>query len=153
MLNKDYKEMLQCLLEERVKFLLVGAYAVAVHGYPRATKDIDFFVWATPENASCLMKALVKFGAPLDKISESDFSSQGIVFQIGNSPRRIDIITSASGVDFEQAYENKEFVFLEGLEVPVISLQDLIVNKRASGRTQDLADVEKLTSTEKHKST
>jgi predicted nucleotidyltransferase len=153
MLNKDYKEMLQCLLEEKVKFLLVGAYAVAVHGYPRATKDIDFFVWATPENASSLMKALIKFGAPLDKISESDFSSKGIVFQIGNSPRRIDIITSASGVDFEQAYKNRQVVFLEGLEVPVISLQDLIVNKRASGRTQDLADVEKLTSTLERKST
>jgi len=153
MLNKDYKEMLQCLLEEKVKFLLVGAYAVAVHGYPRATKDIDFFVWATPENASSLMKALIKFGAPLDKISQSDFSSKGIVFQIGNSPRRIDIITSASGVDFEQAYGNKQIVFLEGLEVPVISLQDLIVNKRASGRTQDLADVEKLTSTQERKST
>ena len=153
MLNKDYKEMLQCLLEEKVKFLLVGAYAVAVHGYPRATKDIDFFVWATPENASNLMKALTKFGAPLDKVSESDFSSKGVVFQIGNSPRRIDIMTSASGVDFEQAYGNKQIVFLEGLEVPVISLQDLIVNKRASGRTQDLADVEKLTSTQEHKPT
>jgi hypothetical protein len=132
MLNKDYKEMLQCLLEENVKFLLVGAYAVAVHGFPRATKDIDFFVWATPENASYLMRALMKFGAPMDKISESDFSSEGIVFQIGNSPRRIDIITSA-----------------RGLEVPVISLQDLIANKRASGRAQDLADVEKLVSTQK----
>jgi predicted nucleotidyltransferase len=146
MLNKDYKEMLQCLLEENVKFLLVGAYAVAVHGYPRATKDIDFFVWATPANASSLMKALLKFGAPLDKISESDFSSTGVEFQIGNSPRRIDIITSASGVDFERAYLNRQVVVLEGLEVPVISLQDLIANKRASGRTQDLADVEKLTS-------
>jgi hypothetical protein len=110
MLNKDYKEMLQCLLEENVKFLLVGAYAVAVHGFPRATKDIDFFVWATPENASNLMRALIKFGAPLDKISESDFSSEGIIFQIGNSPRRIDIITSASGVDFEKAYSNKQIV-------------------------------------------
>jgi predicted nucleotidyltransferase len=146
MLNKDYKEMLLCLLEENVKFLLVGAYAVAVHGYPRATKDIDFFVWATPANASNLMKALIKFGAPVDQISESDFSSKGIVFQIGNSPRRIDIITSASGVDFEQAYSDRQTVVLEGLEVPVISLRDLIVNKRASGRTQDLADVEKLLS-------
>lgn len=153
MLNKDYKEMLQCLLEESVKFLLVGAYAVAVHGFPRATKDIDFFVWATPENASSLMKALVKFGAPLDKISESDFSSEGIIFQIGNSPRRIDIITSVSGLDFEQAYSNKQIVLLEGLEVPVISLQDLIINKRASGRMQDLADVEKLVSTQERKST
>lgn len=146
MLNKDYKEMLECLLEENVKFLLVGAYAVAVHGYPRATKDIDFFVWATPANASSLMRALVKFGAPLDKVSEADFSSKGIVFQIGNSPRRIDIMTSASGVDFEQVYSNRQTVVLEGLEVPVISLQDLIVNKRASGRAQDLADVEKLMS-------
>jgi predicted nucleotidyltransferase len=146
MLNKDYKEMLLCLLEENVKFLLVGAYAVAVHGYPRATKDIDFFVWATPANAANLMKALIKFGAPVDQISESDFSSKGIVFQIGNSPRRIDIITSASGVDFEQAYSDRQTVVLEGLEVPVISLRDLIVNKRASGRTQDLADVEKLLS-------
>src|SRR5690242_16931247 len=104
MLNKDYKEMLQCLLEGNVRFLLVGAYALAVHGFPRATKDIDFFVWATPENAVNLMKALNKFGAPLHDVSARDFSSEGIIFQIGNSPRRIDIITTISGVKFEQAY-------------------------------------------------
>jgi len=146
MLNKDYKEMLQCLLEENVRFLLVGAYAVAVHGFPRATKDIDFFVWATPENAANLMRALAKFGAPLHDISEADLSSEGVVFQIGNSPRRIDIITNISGVKFEQAYANKTTISIEGIEVPVISLEDLIINKRASARTQDLADVEKLES-------
>jgi len=146
MLNKDYKEMLQCLLEENVRFLLVGAYAVAVHGFPRATKDIDFFVWATPENAANLMRALSKFGAPLHDISEADLSSEGVVFQIGNSPRRIDIITNISGVKFEQAYANKTTISIEGIEVPVISLEDLIANKRASARTQDLADVEKLES-------
>jgi predicted nucleotidyltransferase len=146
MLNKDYKEMLQCLLEENVRFLLVGAYAVAVHGFPRATKDIDFFVWATPENAANLMRALTKFGAPLHDISEADLSSEGIIFQIGNSPRRIDIITNISGVKFEQAYANKATISIEGIEVPVISLEDLIANKRASARTQDLADVEKLES-------
>src|ERR1700731_4526028 len=107
MLNKDYKEMLQRLLEENVRFLLVGAYAVAVHGFPRATKDINFFVWATPENAANLMRALAKFGAPLHDLSEADLSSEGTVFQIGNSPRRIDIITNISGVKFEQAYANK----------------------------------------------
>jgi predicted nucleotidyltransferase len=144
MLNKDYKEMLECLLEENVRFLLVGAYAVAVHGFPRATKDIDFFVWATPENAANLMRALAKFGAPLHDISEADLSSEGTVFQIGNSPRRIDIITNISGVKFEQAYANKATIFIEGIEVPVISLDDLIANKRASARLQDLADVEKL---------
>jgi predicted nucleotidyltransferase len=146
MLNKDYKEMLQCLLEENVRFLLVGAYAVAVHGFPRATKDIDFFVWATPENAANLMRALTKFGAPLHDISEADLSSEGIIFQIGNSPRRIDIITNISGVKFEQAYANKATISIEGIDVPVISLEDLIANKRASARTQDLADVEKLES-------
>lgn len=145
MLNKDYKEMLQCLLEENVRFLLVGAYAVAVHGYPRATQDIDFFVRAAPDNASRLMKALARFGAPLHDATESDFSSEGIVFQIGNSPRRIDILTRISGVEFERAYANRKTVSLEGLEVPVISLADLIDNKRASGRPKDLVDLETLT--------
>ena len=149
MLNQDYKEMLQCLSEEDVKFLLVGAYALAVHGFPRATKDIDFFVWATPKNAANLVRALARFGAPLDDVSESDFSTAGIVFQIGNSPRRIDIITSISGVEFEHAYTNRKDIFLEGLEIPVISIPDLIANKQASGRTQDLADVERLESASK----
>jgi hypothetical protein len=121
MLNKDYREMLQCLLEEKVRFLLVGAYALAVHGFPRATKDIDFFVWATPENAVHLLRALARFGAPLDN----------------------------DGIEFEQAYPNSKSIFLEGLEVPVISVVYLIANKRASGRTQDLADVEKLESESK----
>jgi predicted nucleotidyltransferase len=115
MLNNDYREMLQCLLEEKVRFLLVGAYAVAVYGFPRATKDIDFFVWATPENAANLLRALARFGAPLDDISESDFSTPGVVFQIGNNPRRIDIITKISGIEFEHAYANRKNVFLEGL--------------------------------------
>jgi predicted nucleotidyltransferase len=144
MLNPDYKEMLECLSEEGVSFLLVGAYALAVYGYPRATKDIDFFVRASPANASSLMRALSRFGAPLTGISESDFASEGIVFQIGNSPRRIDILTRISGVDFENAYAKRNVINVDGLDVPVISMSDLIANKRATGRTQDLADVEKL---------
>jgi predicted nucleotidyltransferase len=146
MLNKDYKEMLQCLLKENVRFLLVGAYALAAHGFPRATKDIDFFVLATPENATSLMQALARFGAPLHDVSAADFSSEGIIFQIGNSPRRIDIITNISGVKFDQAYANRQAISIEGVDIPVISLDDLIINKRASGRTQDLADVERLES-------
>jgi predicted nucleotidyltransferase len=148
MLNPDYKEMLECLSEEKVRFLLVGAYALAVYGYPRATKDIDFFVRASPENASSLMRALSRFGAPLTGISEVDFASEGIVFQIGSSPRRIDILTRISGVDFESAYANRNVVNVGGLDVPVISMSDLIANKRASGRTQDMADVERLESLE-----
>jgi predicted nucleotidyltransferase len=153
MLNDDYKEMLQSLSEENVKFLLVGAYALAVHGFPRATKDIDFFVWATPENAANLIRALMKFGAPMEGISEADFSSEGIIFQIGNSPRRIDIVTTIDGIKFDQAYANRTMFSIEGLQVPVISLEDLIANKRASGRAQDLADIEKLESQLKPKRT
>ncbi len=144
MLNEDYKEMLQCLLEEDVRFLLVGAYAVAVYGYPRATKGIDIFVRAAPGNAASLMKALARFGAPLSDVSESDFSTEGVVFQIGNSPRRIDILTRISGVEFENAYAKSKTISIAGMEVPIISLEGLIANKRATGRTQDLADVEKL---------
>jgi predicted nucleotidyltransferase len=144
MLNDDYKEMLQCLSEENVRFLLVGAYAVAAYGYPRATKDIDIFVQPAPANASSLMRALARFGAPLSNVSADDFATAGIVFQIGSQPRRIDILTWISGVDFQQAYDRRETVCLEGLNVPVISLEDLIANKRATGRTQDLADVERL---------
>jgi predicted nucleotidyltransferase len=95
------------------------------------------------------MRALSRFGAPLDGISEIDFSTEGIVFQIGNSPRRIDILTRISGVDFESAYANRQIVRVDGVDVPVISMTDLIANKRASGRTQDLADIEKLESLEK----
>jgi predicted nucleotidyltransferase len=146
MLNEDYKDMLECLLDEKVKFLLVGAYAVAVYGYPRATKDIDIYVHAAPGNAANIMKALARFGAPLLEVSEADFSAEGIVFQIGNIPRRIDILTRISGVVFEQAYANRKIVTLEGIDVPVISLADLVANKRATGRTQDLADIEKLQS-------
>jgi predicted nucleotidyltransferase len=146
MLNKDYKEMLQCLSEANVKFLLVGAYAVAAYGYPRATKDIDIFVQAAPENASNLMRALALFGAPLEGVSEVDFSAEGIVFQIGNNPRRIDILTRISGVDFQQAYGRRMTISLEGMDVPVIALEDLLINKRATGRAQDLADVERLES-------
>jgi hypothetical protein len=120
-----------------------------VYGYPRATKDIDFFVRASPENAASLMRALGRFGAPLEGISETDFASEGIVFQIGNSPRRIDILTRISGVDFESAYASRRIVTVDGLEVPVISLDDLIANKQASGRAQDLADIEKLKALER----
>jgi len=145
MLNKDYREMLQYLSDEGVRFLLVGAYALAAHGFPRATRDIDFFVWANPENAASLVRALERFGAPLVNVSAADFASEGTVFQIGVGPRRIDILTRIDGVTFQEAYARRSTIRLEGMDVPVISREDLIANKRATGRTQDLADVERLT--------
>jgi hypothetical protein len=144
MLNEDYKEILQCLAEEDVKFLLVGAYALAAHGYPRATMDIDLWVRPTPENAEAVLRALRKFGAPLHGLTLPDLRKDDTVFQIGVAPRRIDILTGASGLHFDEAFNNSSAIEIEGLQVRIPSIDDLIRNKRASGRTRDLADVEAL---------
>ena len=144
MLNEDYKDMLHALSDEKVRFLLVGAYALAAHGYPRATMDIDIWVMPSPRNAEAVLRALRSFGAPLHNLTRKDLQKDGTIFQIGVAPRRIDIITTASGLQFEEAYGRSLSVNIEGIEVHVPSIEDLILNKRTSGRTKDLADVEAL---------
>ncbi|MDY0148523.1 MAG: nucleotidyltransferase [Kiritimatiellia bacterium] len=146
MLNEDYKEMLQCLADEGVKFLLVGAYALAAHGYPRATMDIDLWVMPSPDNAQAVLCALRKFGAPLHGLSSADLQRDDTVFQIGVAPRRIDIITGASGLRFEETFQASSLIEIEGLQIRIPSIGDLIRNKRATGRTKDLADAEALES-------
>ena len=108
MLNEDYKEMLQNLLRNEVRFLVVGAYAMAAYGYPRATGDFDIWVDTTLENSQRIYKSVSDFGAPLAEITERTFTEKGIVFQIGVAPRRIDIITHIDGVEFHNAYQDKE---------------------------------------------
>jgi hypothetical protein len=144
MLNEDYKEMLRALVDEKVSFLLVGAYALAAHGYPRATMDIDIWVMPAPDNADAVLRALRRFGAPLHNLTKDDLEHKGTVFQIGVAPRRIDIITAASGLQFEDAFRNSTAVDIEGIQVHIPSVADLIRNKRATGRTRDLADAEAL---------
>jgi len=144
MLNEDYKDMLHALSDEKVKFLLVGAYALAAHGYPRATMDIDIWIMPSPQNADAVLRALGSFGAPLHNLTKEDLQKDGTIFQIGVAPRRIDIITTASGLQFEDAYERSLAVNIEGIEVHVPSIDDLILNKKASGRIKDLADAEAL---------
>ena len=144
MLNEDYKDMLLALSEEKVKYMLVGAYALAAHGYPRATMDIDIWVMPSPRNADAVMRALRRFGAPLHNLTKEDLQRDGTVFQIGVAPRRIDIITAASGLRFEEAYSRSLSINIEGLQVHIPSVDDLIRNKRAAGRTKDLADAEAL---------
>jgi hypothetical protein len=117
---------------------------MAAHGYPRATMNIDIWVMPAPENADAVLRALRRFGAPLQNITREDLLTDGTVFQIGVAPRRIDIITSASGLDFEEAFRRSIPVDIEGIEVHIPSLADLIRNKHASGRTKDLADAEAL---------
>ncbi len=144
MLDSNFKEMFRCLIDQDADFLLVGGYALAAYGYPRATKDLDIWVWANPNNAQRVIKALAQFGAPLQDVTAEDLEIEGVVFQIGVPPLRIDIVTKIDGVSFDQAYPNRTIEEIEGLKIPLISRADLIVNKKASGRKQDLADVEKL---------
>ncbi len=119
MLNEDYREILLALLAEKVEFLLVGAYALATHGYPRATIDIDIWVMPSPDNAKAVVRAIQRFGAPLHNLTERDLQKDDTVFQIGVAPRRIDIITGASGLQFEEAYANSMEVDIEGLPIRV----------------------------------
>ena len=144
MLNNDYKEMLQILSGNEVKFLLVGAYAMGAYGHLRATGDIDIWVWATTENSEKIYNSLKQFGAPLSEINKNSFAEQGVVFQIGVAPRRIDILSRIDGVDFEDAYEERQIINIDGIDVPLISKQHLIKNKLATGRKKDELDAEQL---------
>jgi len=143
-LSEDYSDMLRALSEEKVEYLLVGAHAVGAHGIPRATGDMDFWVAPTPQNAIAVYRALARYGAPVAQISPRDFEASGIVYQIGVPPHRIDIITSLTGLDFSSAYARAVDVVYFGFEIRVPCIEDLITNKKATGRLKDLVDVEAL---------
>ena len=136
--------MLQTLLDNEVKFLIVGAYALAVYGYPRATGDFDIWVEPSTENAKRIFSALTAFGAPLSDLTEETFTEKGIIFQIGVAPCRIDLITHIDGVNFTDAYTSREKVSIEDLILPFISKENLIKNKKSTGREKDLVDVKYL---------
>jgi hypothetical protein len=143
-MSRDFVEMLSALSAAGVRFLVVGAHALAAHGTPRATGDLDVWVQATPENAARVLQALKVFGAPLFDLDVSDLSSPGTVFQIGLPPARIDILTSVSGVDFDAAWSRRLEIAIEDLQVGVIGRSDFVANKKASGRPKDLLDLELL---------
>jgi hypothetical protein len=143
-MNRDFVEMLDALSGANAEFLVVGAHALAVHGYPRATGDLDLWIRATPENAERVWKALVAFGAPLDDLRLDDLSTPEVVFQIGVAPNRIDLLTSISGVVFDEAWEARVSADVSGRTIPVLGRAQLLANKRATGRLRDLADVEEL---------
>jgi len=144
MLNEDYKEMLQILLNNEVKFLIVGAYAMGAQGYPRATGDFDIWVEPSPENSKKVYNSLAEFGAPLEQINTETFTGKGIIFQIGVVPRRIDILTFIDGVKFDKAYKDKENIEIEGITIPFLSKENIIKNKKATGREKDKLDVKYL---------
>ena len=143
-MNQDFQDLLHALCEAEAKFLVVGAYALAVHGKPRATGDIDIWVKPSPENARRVYAALEKFGAPLHELVVEDLSSPDVVFQMGLPPRRIDILTDITGVTFADAWPHRVETKFGEVSVPVLGVDQLIENKRAIGRTRDLADIEEL---------
>lgn len=143
-MNQDFVEMLSALSEAGADFLLVGAHALAAHGRPRATGDLDIWVRPTHENASRVWAALLRFGAPLHEISLVDLRTPGVVFQIGLVPSRIDLLTSISGVEFDDAWNNRITISVSGVTIPTIGREDLIRNKLAAGRPRDLADAAEL---------
>lgn len=142
MLNPDYRDILSAFASERVEYLLVGAYAMAVHGLPRATGDIDLWVRRSTENSRRIIGALRTFGAPTESLVAADFVKPDLVYQIGVVPRRVDILTSISGVEFDEAWTDRLSVKIENLFIPVISRRHLIQNKRSVGRPKDDLDAD-----------
>lgn len=144
MLNQDFKEFVQSLNDNGVRYLVVDGYAVAIHGYPRYTKDIDIWVELARDNAERIIRALHQFGFGSLGLKEQDFLEADMIIQLGYPPRRIDLITTLAGVDFETCFSARLVVKLEDTLVNFIDLDNLRKNKRATGRAQDLADIENL---------
>ncbi len=144
MLNQSFREFIESLNYNQVRYLVIGGYAVALHGHPRYTKDMDVWIEMSAENAIKVIKALEQFGLGSLGLQVSDFMEPEQVIQLGYPPVRIDLITTPSGVEFETCYVSKVEVEMEGVVVNFIDLENLKKNKRATGRLQDLADLENL---------
>jgi hypothetical protein len=145
MLNPDFKEIISAFNDGNVEYLVVGAYAVAAHGLPRATGDIDLWIRPTSANAQRTWDALAAFGAPMDRVSVNDLSTPEMVIQFGVVPDRVDVLTSIEHVEFDEAWPQRIVVQMDGVAVNVLGRDHLLRNKRAVGRPQDLADVARLT--------
>jgi len=141
-MNQDFVDLLRAFAAHDVRFLIVGAYALALHGRPRATGDLDVWVDATPENAPRVMAALAAFGAPLDQIEETDFAQPGVVYQVGVAPGRIDILTELTGLTFEEAWPGRVRHSFGEAQADFIGREAFLKNKRATGRAKDLGDIE-----------
>lgn len=142
--SPDFKELLSLLEKHKVRYLVVGGYAVMKYTEPRFTKDLDLWIATDAENANAIFAALKEFGAPLKDLTPADFRQEGYFYQMGNPPLRLDVMMSLPGVAFETAWANREEVRLRGIVIPFIAKADLIKTKEASGRDQDRIDIKKL---------
>jgi len=143
-LDKDFREFIELLNEHNVKYLVIGGYAVNFHGYPRYTKDIDFWLWMTESNIKKLIAAIRKFGFGSLNLEIKDFMTPENIIQLGYEPYRIDLLVDVEGMDFEDCFERRTDAELDGTDVKFLSLKDLIAVKKKTGRLQDLADAEQL---------
>lgn len=143
-LNKDFREFIELLNSHKVKYLIVGGYAVTVHGYPRYTNDLDIWLWIDNENAKNIIAVLKDFGFETLGIKENDFLVSDRVIQLGYPPNRIDLLTGVSGLTFEKCYPNKTSFEIDGLTIDFIDIDNLKKNKKATGRYKDLDDLENL---------
>ncbi len=145
-MNPDFVDFLAALLAAEARFLVVGAHALAVHGVPRATGDIDIWIERSPGNVARVWQALEAFGAPAAAlgVSPADFETPDVVIQIGLPPRRIDVLTGVSGLEFEEAWTDRVVHRIDHLDIPFLGRDALVRNKRASGRFKDLGDLEAL---------
>jgi predicted nucleotidyltransferase len=143
-LPKDFKEFIELLTEKKVRYIVIGGYAVVYHGYVRATNDIDIWIDIRKDNIEKAINALDDFGFSSLGISASDFAPDQII-QLGYPPNRIDLITTPVGIDFDTCYNSKEQVIIDGITVNIIDLKNLVKSKKAANRARDLADVEELT--------
>jgi hypothetical protein len=143
-LDRDFSEFIVSCVAHEVRFLVVGGHALAAHGRPRFTKDLDIWVWVDRKNADRLVAALEDFGFGSLGLTPSDFLEEGVVVQLGYPPKRIDILTTIDGVQFPECWERRAEVIVGGQRVPFISAEDFVANKKASGRPQDVADVSAL---------
>lgn len=143
-LHQDIRQFIELCLSQKVDFLLVGGYALAFHGAPRFTEDIDLLLLVSAENAEKIFQVLTDFGFGNVGLNEEDFLEPGQVIQLGRSPNRVDLLTGISGVTWEEAWKSRIPVSLDGLEIAAIGKEELIRNKLATGRPQDFADVARL---------
>jgi hypothetical protein len=144
MFTQDFKEFLELLNKNQVEYLIVGGYAVAMHGYPRYTGDLDVWIKADGETAIKILKTLDEFGFGSLGLRREDFMEEGNVIQMGYPPFRIDILTKADGIDFTECYRNRVIVEHDGIRIPILNIQDLRKNKTATGRAKDLDDLQNL---------
>ncbi|HBX76563.1 MAG TPA: hypothetical protein DEG43_02860 [Acidimicrobiaceae bacterium] len=143
-LTQDFVEFIECCARRDVRYLVVGGYAVAAHGHPRATKDLDIWVLIDPTNAERLILALNDFGMSSVGLRAADFLEPEVVVQLGYAPIRIDLLTTISGITFDECWPKRVMIDVGGVEAGFISVEDLIANKRAAGRPQDLVDADLL---------